>query len=357
MGKLRQSNIELLRIVAMLLIVGHHFSVHGEFDFGTTLSVNRFWIQFLSIGGKLGVNLFVLISGYFLSGQGGFRPQRLLKLHAPVYFYSILFFCIFFFCGWEYSTNQYLKSFFPILFREWWFASVYFVLFLFSPFLNRFLEQLSRREHRILLAVMAVCWSLVPTLTGRMLESNDLIWFGFLYCLAAYLRRYGGEISLRSGQAFGVAGITAGLMMSSTLLFDLIGTKISIFSTHATHFFGMEQTPQLILSVALFLAFLRLPTFSSPLVNGISATTFGIYLIHDQFFLRPFLWERLLQNAAWQDSPFLIPYSILCILGVFVLCGGIEWLRLCTVGRLQDRLAEWLGIRLRSLPDKMRRPT
>ena len=63
----RQSNIELLRIVAMLLIIAHHFSLHGGFVFSTaSITVNRLWIQFIQIGGEIGINVFVLISGYFL---------------------------------------------------------------------------------------------------------------------------------------------------------------------------------------------------------------------------------------------------------------------------------------------------
>ena len=60
----RKSNFELLRILAMLRIIGHHFSVHGDAVFATdVLTVNRLWMQCIEIGGKLGVNIFVLISG------------------------------------------------------------------------------------------------------------------------------------------------------------------------------------------------------------------------------------------------------------------------------------------------------
>ncbi len=63
----RQSSIELLRIIAMILIVAHHFEIHGGFAYPQdAVSVNRIWMQFISSGGKVGVNIFVLLSGYFL---------------------------------------------------------------------------------------------------------------------------------------------------------------------------------------------------------------------------------------------------------------------------------------------------
>ena len=64
-NKLRNSSFELLRITSMLLIVAHHFVVHGKFDLTASFSKNIFFLQSLSMFGKLGVNLFVLISGYF----------------------------------------------------------------------------------------------------------------------------------------------------------------------------------------------------------------------------------------------------------------------------------------------------
>ncbi|MGQ7424603.1 hypothetical protein ACTGVR_08970 [Streptococcus suis] len=47
----RQSNIELLRIISMLLIVSNHFSVHGGFEFtAQDITINRFWLLFLAYG-------------------------------------------------------------------------------------------------------------------------------------------------------------------------------------------------------------------------------------------------------------------------------------------------------------------
>ena len=64
---IRDSKFEILRIIAMLLIVAHHFVVHGfELENIETFSYNKIVVEILSLGGKLGVNLFVLISAYFM---------------------------------------------------------------------------------------------------------------------------------------------------------------------------------------------------------------------------------------------------------------------------------------------------
>ena len=100
-NKLRNSSFELLRIISMLLIVAHHFVVHGKFDLTSMFNKNIFFLQSLSMFGKLGVNLFVLISGYFSCMQPSpphIKFSKLIKLEIEVIFYSILilqFFSIF----------------------------------------------------------------------------------------------------------------------------------------------------------------------------------------------------------------------------------------------------------------------
>lgn len=86
--KERNSSFELLRIISMFLIVMHHYSVHGGFDFMIPFSMKLYFVQCLVMGGKLGVNLFVLISGYFLC-KSDFKWKRIIKLEVEVIFYSI----------------------------------------------------------------------------------------------------------------------------------------------------------------------------------------------------------------------------------------------------------------------------
>ena len=86
----RQSNIELLRIVAMIMIIAHHFSFHGGFKFSSdTITATRFWVQFLLIGGKIGVNIFMLISGYFLVSARSLKTNKVLKLWLQIFTYSV----------------------------------------------------------------------------------------------------------------------------------------------------------------------------------------------------------------------------------------------------------------------------
>ena len=134
----RRSNFELLRIFAMLLIVMHHFSVHSPFvEFTNALSVNRLGIQFMEIGGKLGVNLFVLISGYFMCTSKEFKVKKIIVLFLQILMYSVLCYSVICIATNQFSIREVLRTFLPITFVNWWFASTYFVLLFFTPFINK----------------------------------------------------------------------------------------------------------------------------------------------------------------------------------------------------------------------------
>ena len=66
MKKVRDSNFELLRIVAMIMIIGCHFVTYTQWHFPPGYSgETKLALQMLRLGGKTGVILFVLITGYF----------------------------------------------------------------------------------------------------------------------------------------------------------------------------------------------------------------------------------------------------------------------------------------------------
>ena len=130
----RNSSIELLRIISMVMIVFHHFAVHGGFEWeASNVSIPLFWYNFIIMGGKIGVDVFVLISGYFLVNSKGnaINFRRILKFWGQVFFYSITIYVIFGISGIsDLGIEHLFYAFFPITFSAWGFASTYFVLYL-----------------------------------------------------------------------------------------------------------------------------------------------------------------------------------------------------------------------------------
>lgn len=326
----RQSNIELLRITSMLLIICHHFFVHGNFDFlnsGTFL--NEEWAHFWEMGGKIGVNIFVIISGYFSIKSTNTKPSKIIKLWLQIFTYSIGIYIIFaLFSGMQIENKDVAKSFFPIIFQNWWFASTYFILYLLIPFINKFLLSLNKKYYKRFLILSFILWSVVPFITGQDNQQNNLIWFVFLYSLAGYIRLYEDDINYSNKAFFLLAFVTVVITCFMICLCDVTGLTYTDFQPIAEHICRLQSPSMLFIALFLFLGFLKTKITYSRIINLIASSTFGIYLIHDNSFIRDFLWNLVFKNRSFSNSQFLIPYSIIVTVIVFVFCGIVELLRI-----------------------------
>lgn len=355
-NSVRQSNVELLRIIAMVMIVGHHFAVHGwEGGFPyPSISVNRLWIQFIQMGGKIGVNVFVLISGYFLIVAPKIKISKVIKFWLQIAFYSFIIFALFVGTGIKpFGIIELVKHIFPVIMDQWWFASTYFVLYLLSPYINILLKNLNRRQYIIFLVLLGGCWCVIPTFTAQNFQSNSLAWFVYLYAIAGYIKLFGLKKNVTSKKWILLAIFFAFLTYLSVVMFDLLGMKVVFFGKHATFFYNMQSFPMLVISVSLFLGFRALNIDCNKFVNTISAATFGVYLIHDDPYVRDFLWSRVVKTTSYTTSKILILYSLIVTALVFVVCTMIELLRIHVIEKrympgvmrlaqsLEDRAKSW----------------
>ena len=99
----RQSNLELFRIILMMGIIAHHFVVNsGLLDIMSPSleNTNDVFLWIWGMWGKIGINCFVLITGFFMC-QSIFTWKKFLKLVCEIEFYKIIIYVIFLFSGKE----------------------------------------------------------------------------------------------------------------------------------------------------------------------------------------------------------------------------------------------------------------
>lgn len=327
----RNTSIELLRIISMIMIMFHHFAYHGNFEWNfNEVTLPHLWYDFILMGGKVGVDIFVLISGYFLieNTEKLFQPKKLLKFWGQVVFYSIMTYLLSVMLRLNaFEIKQLIKVCLPITYPGWWFASTYFMLYLIHPFLNKLLHGLSKTEYQYLILMMVLCWSIIPTATTQLFESNSLLWFVTLYGIAGYVNLYGGNQKLQSKHYFSLYFMVLIITYTVSTTFLFLGTKKEEWSTHAIDFFEIERLPILLMAITLFMGFVTLKMNYHKWINMIASATFGVYLIHDSSYICYYLWTNIFKINQYQDSTFLILYSILVVFILYVSCTMIDLIR------------------------------
>lgn len=326
--KERNSSFEILRIISMLLIVMHHYSVHGGFDLVNNFNGKIYFVQVLQMYGKLGVNLFVLISGYFLS-TSKFSWKRIVKLELEVIFYSVVIGLAFhIFYPERESIKDLLKEFTPLRSGNYRFYTTYFVLVIFSPFINILIETIERIKYEQLLLIISIIWVFIPMIPKfSALQMSNLGWFVSLYLFSGYIKKYPDSINKQNKYYFVVSTISFVLIAVSVLAFDILGLYKKVFQTKFAYFMGMNSVLVFITSISMFVSFSKWNIGSKKMINIISSATFGVYLIHDNNLVRNFLWIDLFKNRLYVGNSKIFIHAVLVILIVYCFCTIVDLLR------------------------------
>ena len=304
-------------------------------------------MQLLALGGKIGVDIYVLISGYFLITSKEVKLNKLIRMWLQLFTCSVLSFAVFSATKVEpFSFLKLLAGLFPVLSEGWWFANSYLMLYILHPYINKLLTGLDQKAYKGFLCLLLFLWCVIPTFTHLPLECNKLLWFVLVYAMAGYYRLYGSEIRWKPRKILLAALATAGLTFGTAIVFDLIGLKKPSAAENAMWFYEMASLPIIAVAVLLFMFFARLTLKNNRLINLVSSATFGVYLIHDDRYVRPFLWKSLFKSASYSESSLLIPYTVFAVVIVFVVCTIIELIRKQALerqyGGLVDRISAFL---------------
>ena len=318
---IRDSNFELLRIVLIVMIICLHYLGHGgslevlrpsDFNFYLAYALESFFI--------IAVNCFILITGFFqINKECNFK--KVVDLWTQVFFYSVLISSIFWIFKLEpINIKNVIQMIFPVITGRWWFITVYIMLYCFSPFINTALNHMEKNTHKELLLVLAFFFVILPSFRPNITYFQDtgysLYNFVFLYSVGAYIRKYDVLYKINFLYAY---------FLCSLSIF-LVSAFVTITCKKCISFFYYNFIPVELSAIFLFIYF-KNTKISSPKINEIATSVFGIYLISSDPFIRNILYSKILHCADYYYSPFFLLHMVVSLVGIFSFCLVIETFR------------------------------
>lgn len=334
----RLANIELLRIIAMLMVVMLHYLGKGELlpTISLHMDVTGYVAWILESLSIVAVNVYVLISGYFLA-ESEFKPGKIVKLILQVLFYTILITVLAFSFGLigkeELGFYNLIVQLFPFQLEQYWFMTSYLVLFILSPVLAMGVKTLSQKNLKIVTIVfvlfMCVEKSFLPVQIVFDKRGYDALWFICLFLVAAYIRLYGIKFLKKPMWAalLYVAGCV--LLMAENIALSVIYEKTGelehLINTpyHYNHLFTF------LAAVGLFTFFLKIQIkdgMLSSLICKIAPHTLGVYLLHEQVYVR-YLWPKWLGAGESQNAGMFLIMAFGAVFVVFTVGIIVDYLR------------------------------
>lgn len=343
-SKIRNSNFELMRVISMLLIVTWHIISHGNMMKNCENDSVYFILSIIQFIIIIHVNSYMLLSGYYQS-RSHFKLSKFLQLLLQVMFYSagLYIVAVQLKVVDSFNISTLIDCLLPSSVNGYWFIKAYVAVYLLSDIINKLINSMDQKQYKNTLIVLFILFSIAPFLTGNnFFENNGMNFFSFiyLYMLGGYLGRYPMKETYyfkkfsKSGyklllvflfflMAFLNYSIIHFAHRLSNLDSILSGISNRLLATQFTYL-----TPcVLIQSICYFLYFEALDIKNNKIINLVSSTAFGVYLFHDNDYVRIKIYEWFkIDNGPFTEYSML-GRLVAVALAIFLIGFLIELIR------------------------------
>jgi len=316
----RNSSIEILRIILMMMVVVWHFIVHGT-DLVALSWGGYEWsdksLSYVLLLGILGPSVvcFIFISGYY-----GIQP----KVRTGVFFigmalfYSVIGTIIPYLFGASIDNHDLYIMLCPISTKAWWFFTAYFILYIIANPINKYLDSLSQKKFLFVLAFIyvGIYWyhQVAGKIGGTSIGQPYLLLF--IYVLGRYIKKF--PIPILERKPLLIYSITTGFVLLILLTLSIVRPGSSLI-----WYVYMTGNPLTMVSaISLFFVFAKYK-FVNKWINYLSSSVFAIYLLTDYPTLR-----NLLDKFIFELTNGNILLMILIAVAIGICCLLIDKIRI-----------------------------
>lgn len=298
-------NLDLLRLLAALWVMGTHYAFVGPLRYGFDLAPSADWVTAFFRHGYLGITLFFVISGYVItltsvrSGAVDYARRRIVRVFPAFWICVSLSALIFWLLGWQdqqlfqrWAANLVLL---PQLFGQPFMDGVYWTLVYECIFYTWVFVLLALGIYHRWLEVVCLCWIVIALVNQLWLQSGMLeklfltvhagsFVTGMLLC----------RISMngwRPDRAFllALAAITISVGLAPLSIYEFPGGIVGPASLHANLISSVGCVLLIVLAI-----WIR-PLASKRLAIAAGGLTYPVYLLHQEIGFAVF-------NAAAVDT-------------------------------------------------------
>lgn len=332
MTEKRNYGIDFLRIISMAMVVMLHILGNGGIKDNTeVLSVNFFIANLFETLSYGAVNCFAMISGY-VGISSEFRYSGIITLWRRVFFYTAGITLIYGILKPEILSGDIIfSSLLPVVSNHYWYFTSYFCLFFFTPYINKVINSLEKKELDKLALTLLILFSFVPVIMNDDLfvtkNGYSVIWLAVLYIFGAYIKKrdLASVISKRKHIPYLIYWGCIAITYISIISYGLISRQVS--GKIESALLNYTSPTILVSSAMLVLIFsqMKLKRLTG-VIKILSPLSFSVYIIHCHDLLWRLMSNRLTGMAAL-PAPFFVLAVAGCVIAVYAGCSLIDFLR------------------------------
>ena len=365
----RNSNIELLKIISMVVIVFAHQinpyfydGIGGMVDFLGAVPTTDPQFLLLSFVGPLGLFadvVFIACSAYFLLESDRISVKKVFFLMASDVIVMCSALIVKAAIGDEISTRNILEAIFPTFLQVNWFVGYYIVFYLLHPFFNYVIRKLDKKGLAIVTLILVIQCNVILFGMGDRPGAVGLKFLCFIsiYFAVAFYKLYGGR--LWESKTFNVCMLVLSTVVyiAFRIALNYIGLKVEYVAERQYYYAHINNPITIVWALAAINLATRNPR-QNKVINYFSGLSLLLYLVHKnlQFathagYMEHFLDAYGVQNFVWAvftlsliilglGLALSILYRHTVYYGVMALGGVVEKGVLRVAGRVKTKWKE-----------------
>ena len=346
----KNANIELLRIISMLMVTMLH--ALGKSDLLVNLSkmgggaaaltgispINAWIAWVLEVLSISAVNIFMLISGYFLINSE-FKIKRLIEIVLQIVFYTAGSFGAGLLLGiiGKEDVNIYniLNNFLPVHMDVYWFMTAYVVIYMCLPLISKGLNAMTKKQHRTMLILLLVYECIIKSVLPVKLMTDTkgytFFWYLIVFIAGAYFRKYGFKVFNTSGKGAALYFGSAALILAECYIIQAAISKTGRLSELGTAALDYNNIFVFAAAVGIFAAFVHAKPMNEKVgkvVCFLSPMALGVYLLQENLTFR-YEWQGWFKLPGSLGDPFgiMLVKVIGAVLAMYVLGTAVDFVR------------------------------
>lgn len=349
----RKSGIELVKIIAIFLIIISHVTQtlitgtqfnnlqfnDGYYNVTATTNINVFVLMIFRYLGALGNLIFIISSSYFLSNIEKSNKKKVFSLGLNTIIISLIYLAIFLFANINLSKKEIIKSIFPITFQNNWFITVYLMFIMIVPYLNIVIKKLTQKQLLGLSYTLFILYFVIAFIKNSY-DLNNLIVFVTVYFIVNYFKKYMENFWNDKKRCITllILGIISLIILQ--FLTNFIGLKFEFLQNKQLHWVVNNNPILFIIAIALFYLFKQM-SFKSHFINTISSLSLYIYLIHENLlfrtYTRVYIWHYIYEKIGYT---YIIIEILVYALLLFIISIIISYVYKITLEKIINNLIE-----------------
>ncbi|MBE5883691.1 MAG: acyltransferase [Lachnospiraceae bacterium] len=329
----RLSGIELLKLIAMLLIVISHSApyygdVYAESYVNlrvATTNVQNLLLIFFVYLGQVGNCIFLVCSTFFMLEQDKVKGRKVLYLLTDCLFFSLSFLLAFSLMGYQLPRMTILKQFFPTTFEFNWYVGCYLLLYLIHPALNLIIRSLSQKQLLLVNLIGIGLYSIAQMVLRDSFYYTRLVGFILVYFLMAYSKNHLKNTAKKKAWNLAVLTISTLALVGMILVTNVLGQYTDTFYEKMLHYCIFVNPFILLIAFSSF-HLCKEWHITNKVINLCASVTLYIYVIHENYlfatYARPTYFAYIYQTysythvALWSLLLALICYVAGLVIGL-----------------------------------------